>query len=72
MFNVIIVRKSDNVIVAEDCDKGMVTAEFTALNKAAMLGYKVSDIYQITEWVDEQEVLFGKVGDICVPGSNSK
>ena len=64
MFNVIIVRKSDNVIVAEACDKGMVTAEFAALNKAAMLGYKVSDIYQITEWVDEQEVLFGKVGEV--------
>ena len=64
MYHVIVVRKSDNVIIAEDCDKGMVTAEFTALNRAAKLGYMVPDIYQITEWLDEQEVIIGKVGDI--------
>ena len=64
MYHVIVVRKSDNVIIAEDYDNGMITAEFTALNRAAKLGYTVSDIYQITEWLDEQEVIIGKVGDI--------
>ena len=64
MFHVILVRRSDNIIIAETCDKGMVTAEFEALNKAAALGYKIDDIYQVTEWVDEQEVIIGKVGDI--------
>lgn len=64
MFHVIIVRRSDNVIIAEACDKGMTTSEFAALNKAAMLGYKVSDIYQVTKWVDEQEVVIDKVGDV--------
>ena len=47
MYHVIVVRRSDNIIVAEDVDKGMVTAEFTALNRAAKLGYTVSDIYQV-------------------------
>ena len=72
MFHAIIVRRSDNVIVAEACDKGIVTAGFAALNKATMLGYKVSDIYDVIEWVDEQEVVIDKVGDIYASTSRNE
>jgi len=64
MYHVMVVRKSDNIIIAEACNKSMEPAEFEASNTAAMLGYKVEDIYMIIEWVDEQEIIIGKVGDI--------
>lgn len=63
MYHVIVVRRSDNIIIAEACDKGMVTAEFEALNEAAALGYKISDIYQVTEWVDEQDIVIYRIGE---------
>lgn len=63
MFHAIVVRRSDNIIIAEACNKSMEPAEFEASNTAAMLGYKVEDIYMVIEWVDEQDAVIDRIGE---------